>query len=640
MKAVPALEQERVDISNFNLALNPDVCSGQEPQTDEDKQEYDADEGEVRAVCEFLRSKVIPDMINELHDGDVGFPMDGRSLCQLLHKRGINIRYLGRVATAAEDKGHRLHAFSAVVLQEMVARAFKHIANRYLRHLPAIFAGACISHLLNCLLGADVNSNPRAEIDEELRGLYPEGDFSFEQVSPSKLQAEIEKQVSIRFRYALKDGWRSYGRPLPMLREVSLRLGLQLTAREYTFSQDVQLCLDSSPARSTSDTHSSNGAQPEDGSKKKKKKGGEHAQTNGSAPKSSTTFTPKDIQNIAPIVKDAAPRSALAEEALEAGKVSLSQGQKQLGQELVLESLSLHEQIYGILHPEVAKMYTSLSTIYYQTDEKQAAVELARKAVIVTERTLGVDSHDTILAYLNLSLFEHHTGNTKQALKYVRHALDIWRIIFGPNHPDSITTMNNAAVMLQSIKEYSESRKWFEGCFTVCEGLFGRQSINAATILFQLAQALALDGDPHGAVNKMRDAYSIFLAELGADDRNTKEAENWLEQLTQNAVSIAKQAKMIQSRRLAGIRHLPRMGMGTRLQPQNASIAAPDASSRAAATQPSVRTGTGDPTFDTRSIDELLKYIEGSDANGIGRTKQKKKSLNPKARASRNAIAT
>ena len=638
-KPSPALDQERVDISDFNYALNPDACSGQTPQTDEEKQDHEADEREVRAVCDFLRSRIIPDLVNELHEGDVGFPMDGRSLCQLMHKRGINIRYLGRLATTAVEKGHRLNAFSTVVLQEMVARAFKHIANRCLRHLPPIFAGDCISHLLNCLLGVEVSSNPRAEIDEDLRAMYPDGDFSFEQMSPSKLQAEISKQVKLRYRHTLEDGWRTSLHSLPLLREISLRLGLQLTAREYIFTKGAHSGMESSPARSNSDTHSSNGFQPEEGGKKKKKKPNEQVQANGIVPKSSTTFTPEDILNIAPVVKDAAPRSALAEEALEAGKVSLARGEKQVGQELVLESLSLHEQIYGILHPEVAKMYNSLSTIYYQTDEKEAAVELARKAVIVTERTLGVDSHDTILAYLNLALFEHHTGNTKQALKYVRHALELWRIIFGPNHPDSITTMNNAAVMLQSIKEYSESRKWFEACFIVCEGLFGRQSINAATILFQLAQALALDGDPHGAVNKMRDAYSIFLAELGANDRNTKEAENWLEQLTQNAVSIAKHAKMVQSRRLAGIRHLPRMGMGTRLQPQNASIAAPNTDSRTSATQPSVRTGTGDPSVDTRSIAELLRYIEGSDMTGGERT-PKKKSFNPKARASRNAIAT
>lgn len=639
-KETPALDQERVDISNFKLALNPDVCSGQIPQTDEEKEEYASDEKEVRAVCDFLRSKAIPGLITDLHDGDVGFPMDGQSLCQLMHKRGINIRYLGRLATAAEDKGHRLEAFSTVLLQEMVARAFKHIANGYLRHLPALFAAACVSHLLNCLLGTDLNSNPRPEIDEDLRSLYPDGDFSFEKMGPSRLRTEIETQVRLRYRYDLEEGWQAAIRPLPLLREVSLKLGLQLAAQEYSFSKGVQVCLESSPTRSASDTHSNDGAQQEGGSKKKKKKGGEAVQThtNGAVAKSHTTFAPEDILNIVPIVKDAAPRSSLAEEALEAGKISLAQGQKQLGQELVLESLSLHEQIYGILHPEVAKMYHSLSTIYYQTDEKEAAVELARKAVIVTERTLGVDSHDAILAYLNLSLFEHHVGNTRQALKYIRHALEVWKIIFGPNHPDTITTMNNAAVMLQSLKEYSESRKWFEACFTVCEGLFGRQSINAATILFQLAQALALDGDSKGAVNKMRDAYNIFLADLGPNDRNTKEAESWLEQLTQNAVSLAKQAKVLQSRRLGGIRHLPRMGTGTRLQPQSANSAIPNANARTAATEPSLRTGTGSAALDSRSIDELLKFIEGGDASSSHQPK--KKSLNPNARGARKtAIA-
>jgi protein TIF31 len=627
-------EQDRVDISNFTYALNTDACSGQVPQTDEEKAEYEADEKEVRAVGSYLRETVIPGLITELHDSDVGFPMDGSSLCQLLHKRGINIRYLGQLTTSAKEKGRRLEAFYIVAFQEMVVRAFKHIVNGLLNHLPALFASACVSHMLNCFVGADLNSEPAPDVDEELRKFYPDGDFSFTKMTPSKLQEAIVEQVSIRYRFELPTDWIQIVKPLQLLRESCLRLGVQLVAKEYNFGRGERPALLGSHTTNGVNGEHTNGANgshnEEPTNKKKKKKGGEQAQaqTNGVAVKAATTFVPEDILNIAPTVKDASPRSALAEEALEAGKISLSQGQKQLGQELVLESLSLHEQIYGILHPEVAKMYHSLSTIYYQTDEKEAAVELARKAVIVTERTLGVDSHDAILAYLNLSLFEHHVGNTKQALRYVRHALDVWKIVFGSHHPDSITTINNAAVMLQSMKDYPESRKWFEKCYTVCEELFGRQSANAATILFQLAQALALDGDPKAAVSKMRDAYNIFLAELGPEDRNTKEAENWLEQLTQNAVAIAKQAKDIQARRLRGIRFPPGMRAGTRMQPQNASVANPSAGTTANAGH--VRSPTGSVNLDSRSIDELLKYIEGDSSSPRG--KSKKKSINPKAR--------
>ena len=628
---VAGQDQERVDISEFDLALNSDACSGQVPQTEEEKADYDADEKEVRAAAEYLRSTMLPGLVSDLYEETVGFPMDGTSLCQLMHRRGINVRYLGKLAEVAREKGKRVQAFYIVVTQEMVARAFKHIANTYLRHLPAIFAASCLSHLLNVLLGTEVNPSPSPEIDSDLRQLYPDGDFSFEKVTPQELEEEIIRQIQMRYRYTMPSSWKSEIKPLQLLREVCLRLGLQLAAREYNFGQTQHFLLHQDSPPNYSEATSNNGSHVEE-TRKKKKKTTEPVQTNGVHVQPSTTFVPDDILNLVPTIKDAAPKSALAEEALEAGKISLAQGQKQLGQELVLESLSLHEQIYGILHPEVAKMYHALSTIYHQTDEKEAAVELARKAVIVTERTLGVDSHDTVLAYLNLSLFEHHLGNTKQALRYIRHALDVWKIIFGNKHPDSITTINNAAVMLQSLKEYPESRKWFEQAYTLCEELFGQKSTHSATVLFQLAQALALDNDAKGAVGKMRDAYNIFLTELGPNDRNTKDAEHWLEQLTQNAVSLAKHAKDIQARRL---RFLPKTGLGTKMQQQSASAASPNSPhSRGTTGASHIRSPTGSVALDSRSIDELMKFIDG-DLSGGSKGHSKKKSMNPRARGVR-----
>lgn len=634
-----ASDHDRVDLSNFDWALNPDACSGQVPQTDEEKAEYAADEKEVRAVCDHLRTRVMPELVHDLYESDVGFPMDGIALTQLLHKRGINMRYLGMVTKLAEEKGSRIRAFVTVAVQEMIARAFKHILNSYLRHLPSMFAPSAISHLLNCLLGGEINASPEAEADEN-QSFFPEGNYSYQKATPEMVAGEVQKQVTMRFRYGLPSDWLSSIKPLQLLREICLKNGIQLAAKDYVFTKDTTT--DGAAATETA----TNGVHSEEGKKKKQKKPRARSESPAEEPKGKplTIFVPDDILNVVPIVKDAAPKSSLADEALEAGKISLAQGQKQLGQELVLESLSLHEQIYGILHPEVAKMYHSLSTIYYQTDEKEAAVELARKAVIVTERTLGIDSHDTILAYLNLSLFEHHIGNTKRALKYVRHALDVWKVIYGPHHPDSITTMNNAAVMFQSLKEYSESRRWFESCFKVCEEFYGRQSINAATILFQLAQALALDGDAKGAVNKMRDAYNVFLNELGPEDRNTKEAETWLEQLTQNAVNIAKQAQYLEKR---GIRYMQlpsRLKSGTRLQPQTANTAAPKTANANGATatasvNAAATNGANNVALDSRSIDELLKFIEGGDM-ASPKGKSKRKSLNPKARGRKTESAT
>lgn len=546
--------------------------------------------------------------MQDLKEGEVGFPMDGESLGRLMHKRGINIRYLGKLATLAEEQGSRLRALKALATQEMIARAFKHLANHYLKDLPTAFATACHAHLLNCLLGTGVNGSPTVELDEDLRFFYKDANYTFTEVNPISLQAEIESQVQLRYRYVLEADWVSSIKHVQMLREIALKLGLQLTAKDYHFAPEPAPENDQSASAANGDAdHSAlNGHVANGGSHKKKRKNGGRSSPsslNGSVVlDSQVTFTADDIVNLVPIIKDASPKSTLAEEALEAGRISMMQNQKELGQELLLESLSLHEQIYGILHPEVARVYHQLAMLYFQLDEKSAAVELAHKAVIISERTLGIDSNETILSYLNLGLFEHGNGNTTVALSCMRHALELWKIIYGLKHPDSITTINNAAVMLQHLKYYHESRLWFETSLAISEEVSGKQSVNAATLSFQLAQALALDQDPKGAVNRMRDAYSVFLAKLGPDDRNTKESEGWLEQLTQNAVSIAKHAKDIQARRIRKVLLTPKVTLGTRPQPQVGQSPTDVVNGRDA------RSSRG---LDSRSIDELMSFIEG-----------------------------
>lgn len=62
------IDQERVDISAFSLALNPDVFCGQIPQTDNEKDEWASDEIAVRAVCHYLHQKVVPEMVGYASD--------------------------------------------------------------------------------------------------------------------------------------------------------------------------------------------------------------------------------------------------------------------------------------------------------------------------------------------------------------------------------------------------------------------------------------------------------------------------------------------------------------------------------------------------------------------------------------------
>ncbi|KAH9828887.1 clustered mitochondria protein [Teratosphaeria destructans] len=604
-------QQESVDLSDFSFTLNPDVFSGQQPQTDEEKAGLEKDELEVRAVCKYLSDDVLPRLIRDMQEGEIGFPMDGQNLVRDMHKRGVNARYLGEVARACTDKqDKRLQSLRLLAHQEMVARAFKHVANKQLKGLPPPFVQSAVSHLLNCLLGAELNSKPQAEIDEDLKEIYPETDFSFEKTTPVSLQAELQRQIFLRYRYDIGDSLVQPGRQLQLLREISLKTGFQLEAKQYHFTKDdipAQQLNGKASADSVA-VPQTNGVHPpsESGSKKnKKKKHADHSPARAASSSPTlppTTFHADNVFNIVPIVKEASPRSTLAEEALDAGRMSIQQDQKELGQELLLESLSLHEQIYGILHPEVARVYYALSTLYYGLDDKNAAVELAKKAVIVSERTLGIDNAETILAYLNLSLMEHATGNTRGALAFTRHALDLWKIVYGPRHPDSITTINNAAVMLQTLKQFHESRVWFEGSLDICEEVAGKQSINTATLLFQYAQALALDQDSRQAVAKMKESYNIFKSELAPTTKTPKKQK-------------------------PGSRP-SRNPPSTKLAKRSRRATPPRPANQGGVDAPALSTRAGGE-FGQRSLEEIVRYINGKDEK---QTTPKKKTANPKRR--------
>jgi protein TIF31 len=127
---------------------------------------------------------------------------------------------------------------------------------------------------------------------------------------------------------------------------------------------------------------------------------------------------------------------------MDGGKQALFQEEKELGLDLLAECLTLHEQIYGVIHPEVARGYSKLSLLYNQMEEmRPLACDLSHKAVILSERTLGLDNQETILNWLNWALCEHGRGNTKKALGIIIHAFNIWRNIFGEGHPDQVTMM-------------------------------------------------------------------------------------------------------------------------------------------------------------------------------------------------------
>ncbi|KAI1315537.1 Intracellular distribution of mitochondria [Mortierella claussenii] len=490
--------EDDVNVLDFDLTFNVDAFTSVKIPAESTDAKTEQ-ENVVREASKFLRENVISVLLQDF-TAYVVSPIDGGSLTKAMHRRGINMRYLGRIATLAKESNELalVHIYY-LAMQEMVVRSVKRIIRKSLRGLPTTHIPDCISHIFNCLLGHELNANPTATLAQDGN--------AYTLIAPENLRESIQAEVLLRYRFQLPEDFIKTlpkEKKIPLLRDICLRTGVQVEAREYIFFPSTESATETAPAAAETIVTPS-------GKKGKQSKADKQTRTIAKSKKRSTTFEPSDILTILPLVKQASTRSSYADEAFEAGKTSLAQGQRQLGLELLLESLALHEQTYGFLHPETARCYQALAMIYYHSDDKEIALEFQRKAVIVSERTLGVDSPEALHNYLNLGLFEHASGRTLTALKYLKHAIQYWDLIYGKNHPDSSTADNNIAVMLQSLKDFDKACSFFERAKDTQELAHGKEHLILANCHHVLAKAYAFKGDFERSVKVEQTAYDMYL---------------------------------------------------------------------------------------------------------------------------------
>lgn len=566
-------EQKIKDLS-AKYKLNPDVGFDAETIPKEHREQYKKDQQEVRDVCKFVTDKLIPTVVQDVLDGAQPAPLDGAQLTNVLHRRGINMRYLGAIHKAIEEKNSaQLDMFKGLVIREAIVRSCKNLLNTLLKDTPTQVAPYIIAHFFNCLF--DETNKPSFELPEELKTIYPQL-ASFEEFTAETIFEKVSHLALCKFRLNVGKNWFDVFSRERFFRDLSIKMGLQWRARTYNFINNQQ-------------------EQP--------------VKTNGKKSSSAATVasfcSDEDILNIVPVIKASTYRSHYAEEALEVGRSSIFQNQEaEVGKEFIYESLTLHEQVYGLVHPEVAKAYSQAAAVFNELFEMDIARDLTRKAIIISERCSGVDNAETIYFCLNLAFFEHRAGNSAGALYIIDHAIKLWTLVLGEDHPDTLTILLNVGTMLQSIKDYKRSIVWLKASIDLATKLFGEDSLQVANYCYQLSQPYILLQDYNEALNMVRRAHPIFEAKLGEDNKTTKDCKHWLDQLVQAAVQSARMQK------ISGLRRpvIPR-GSGANMVRQPSSTQASRQSS-----------SMGD-----KSVDEIMQYINGETSSKKKKNKKNKK---------------
>lgn len=494
--ATPPKDDKKPKLEFFN----PNIASMIENEDDGLKsQETD----HLKSLATFITDNAIPFFKNELGANPTSVPIDMDSLIELMHKYGINVRYLGLICSQFDHPSDRFFRllFEKAILIRSLRKYFRKIA---LQMSPNELIQV-IAHVLNCVLG---DSAVRSQIDSKslqasakAKGKRPEpSQLSDAQVTSSngkkkknkkkksspnptcvtenntemlcltseEVFSEILAIANARYRidFTSKKSFEGFyclsthKDKLSFLREFAKSMGLLLAARPYHFGLPVV--------------------------------GFEYP----------VKF--KDFLGITPRIK--CPNFHIEGMKYTYKSIENEIAEKNLDNALSMLSScqSIILNTYGIYNSDFIYVTSKIAGLNFLRGQVDKAVRIQVLVVKVSERVFGLDNFNTGFAIIELSnyVFESRKFDTSISLHSL--AVFIFDLVGGPLNPSSLLCLQEMHLLFAQTKRQDQSAESVEELLRRNEKIFGETDEH---LLFLLGKLAALKAD----LGKYKDA-SILQA--------------------------------------------------------------------------------------------------------------------------------
>merc|ERR1712079_523055 len=509
--------------TEFDIRFNPDVFSPGVVHP-KDNVNFKKECQLVQDAADFLITVQIPAFIRDCLDHSTA-PMDGQTLADAVHNRGINMRYLGKIADMLV-KVPQLEYVHTIAVSELVMRSAKHLFTLFLQGMDMLSLSCSISHFLNCLLSScptpactvpdqihKKRSWNKSKKTSKVSPLAPTDSVEWANLTPKTLWQQIKNEAKSYFDWNLPvdniDGFVEMIKltKLNLLRSFCQKTGVQVMLREYQFDN-----------------------------------------------KTVQTFSEDDIVNMYPIVKHINPRATDAYNFYTTGQSKIQQGYLKDGYELISEALNLLNNVYGAMHPEIAQCLRMLARLNYIMGDHVEAMSCQQKAVLMSERVNGIDHPYTITEYTPLALYCFANTQVSTALKLLYRARYLALLVTGENHPELALIDSNIGLILHAVGEYDISLHFLEKALQLNLKYHGAKSLKVAVSYHLVARTQSCMGDFRSALANEKETFTIYKTQLGDEHEKTKESGECLKHLTQQAVVLQKKMNdLYQGKTKAGL---------------------------------------------------------------------------------------
>ncbi|KAG6575607.1 Protein TSS, partial [Cucurbita argyrosperma subsp. sororia] len=357
-------------------------------------------------------------------------PVDGRTLTDFMHLRGLQMCSLGQVVELAEKLPH----IQALCIHEMVIRAFKHVINAVIAAVESTAdLSAAVASSLNFILGSYGS-------EDEENNLHEDGAL--------RLQW-LRTFLGKRFKWRLSNEFQHL-RKLSILRGICHKVGLELAPRDFDlecpnpFKRSDVISL--VPVCKHVGCASADGRNLLESSKVALDKGKLDDAVNYG-----TKALTKMIAVCGPYHRSTASAySLLAVVLYHTGDFNQATIYQQ-------KALDINERELGLDHPDTMKSYGDLSVFYYRLQHIELALKYVNRALFLLHFTCGLSHPNTAATYINVAMMEEGVGNVHVALRYLHEALKCNQRLLGADHIQTAASYHAIAIALSLMEAYSLS---------------------------------------------------------------------------------------------------------------------------------------------------------------------------------------